>query len=252
MERSAGAMQIRLGRLIVLQFAGVLGLSGFASAAHVESPAPSAESIISRMIQARSENRARLRPYCVTRNYKLFGKEKQTARSEVIARVTFDPPGIKQFVIQQASGMGLGERIVRQMLEHETEIGRNNASTDLSPANYHFRYLREEELGGRPCYVLEILPRRNDKSLLRGQIWVDSTTYLLHRTEGEPARSPSWWLKDARLVLTYGSVGGMWLQTSSESSADVRFLGRHTMLSRDVEYDMTTLAASTSVAPRGR
>jgi hypothetical protein len=204
------------------------------------------------MIQARSENRARLRPYSVTRDYRLFGKEKQMARSEVIARVTFDPPGIKQFVIQQASGTGMGERIVRQMLEHETEIGRNNASTDLSPANYGFRYLREEELAGRRCYVLGIVPRRSDKSLLRGQIWVDAVTYLLHRTEGEPARSPSWWLKDARLALVYSDVGGMWLQTSSESSAEVRFLGRHTMLSRDVEYSMSTMAASADPVPRGR
>jgi len=181
----------------------------------------------------------------------LYGKEKQVARSEVIARVTFDPPGIKQFVIQQASGMGLGERIVRQMLEHETEIGKNNESTDLSPANYNFRYVREEELAGRRCYVLEMAPRRNDKSLLRGQIWVDAVTYLVLRTEGEPARSPSWWLKDARLVLTYSDVGGMWLQTSSESTAEVRFLGRHTMLSRDVEYSLSTLAASAGEAPHG-
>jgi hypothetical protein len=245
-------MRTRLCRLILLQFAGVLGVSGIALAAHVESTTPSAESITAHMIQARSENRARLRPYSVTRDYRLFGKEKQMARSEVIARVIFDPPGIKQFVIQQASGLGLGERIVRQMLEHESEIGRNNASTDLSPANYDFRYLREEELDGRRCYVLGIVPRRSDKSLLRGQIWVDSITYLLHRTEGEPARSPSWWLKDARLVLVYSDVGGMWLQTSSESSADVRFLGRHTMLSRDMEYSMNTLAASAGRRAHGQ
>jgi hypothetical protein len=245
-------MRTRLCRLILLHLAGVFSISGIALAAHVESTTPSAESIIAHMIQARSDNRARLRPYSVTRDYRLFGKEKQMARSEVIARVTFDPPGIKQFVIQHATGMGLGERIVRQMLEHETEIGRNNASTDLSPANYDFRYLREEELDGRRCYVLGIAPRRSDKSLLRGQIWVDSITYLLHRTEGEPARSPSWWLKDARLALVYSDVGGMWLQTSSESSAEVRFLGRHTMLSRDVEYSMSTLAASAGAAPPGR
>lgn len=247
MEGTVGAVRTRFCRFIFLHFA-ILGL---ALAAHVESPVPSAESIIAHMMEARSENRARLRPYSVTRDYKLFGKEKQTARSEVIARVTFDPPGIKQFVIQQASGMGLGERIVRQMLEHETEIGRNYTSTDLAPANYDFRYLREEELGGRRCYVLEIMPRRKDKNLLRGQIWVDAITYLLQRTEGEPARSPSWWLKDARVMLVYGDVGGMWLQTSSESSADVRFLGRHTMLSRDVDYTMSTLAASAGAAAHG-
>ena len=254
MEGNICAVRALLFNLIVgpivglLTFSGILlTFSGTMFAAHVESPVPSADSIVSKMMQARSENRARLRPYSVTRDYRLYGKEKQTARSEVTAQVTFDPPGIKQFVIQRASGMGLGERIVRQMLEHETEIGRNYMSTDLAPVNYDFRYLREEELGGRRCYVLEIIPRRKDKNLLRGQIWVDAITYLLQRTEGEPARSPSWWLKDARVMLVYGDVGGMWLQTSSESSADVRFLGRHTMLSRDVDYTMGTLAASAGV-----
>ena len=252
MEGSVDAVRTGLRRLIFLHFAGVLAVSALAADAHVESLLPNAEIIVAHMMQARSENRARLRPYSVTRDYRLFGKEKQTARSEVTARVTFDPPGIKQFVIQHASGMGLGERIVRQMLEHETEIGRNYTLTDLAPTNYDFRYLREEELGGRRCYVLEIIPRRKDKNLLRGQIWVDAITYLLQRTEGEPARSPSWWLKDARVMLVYGDVDGMWLQTSSESSADVRFLGRHTMLSRDVDYTMSTLAASAGVAAHGR
>jgi len=250
MEGSVDAMRTRLCRLMVLHFAGVL--SGVGLAAHIDSGTPSAESIIAHMAEARLENRARLRPYSVTRDYRLFGSEKQTARAEVIAEVTFAPPAFKRFVIQQASGMGLGERIVRQMLEHETEIVRNYESTDLSPANYQFRYLREEEMGGRRCYVLEIVPRRKDKTLLRGQIWVDSITYLLRRTEGEPARSPSWWLKDARVVLAYSDVGGMWLQTSSESSAEVRFWGRHTLLSRDVEYNMGTLAASTGLAVQGQ
>jgi len=233
-----------LCRLILLDLAVV----GVVAAAHVPAPVPSLESILVHMAQARSDNRARLRPYSVTRNYSLFGKEKQMARSEVIAQVTFEPPGFKQFVIQRASGLGLGERIVRQMLESEIGIVQNYESTDMSPANYDFRFLREEELDGHHCYVLEMHPRRKDKILLNGRIWVDSTTYLLHRTEGEPGGSPSWWLKDSRVVLAYSDVDGMWLQTSSESTADVRFVGRHTMQSRDVEYSLSTLAASNARA----
>ena len=100
--------------------------------------------------------------------------------------------------------------------------------------------------------MLEISPRRNDKTLLRGRIWLDSTTYLLRRAEGEPARSPSWWLKDARVVLNFSNVGGMWLQTSSEATADVRFLGPHTMTARDVDYSLSTLSASTASAADDR
>ncbi len=207
------------------------------------STVPSVETILTRMAQARAQNRTRLRPYRVTRDYRLFGKEKQSTKSEVIADVMFVPPDLKKYAIRQTDGVALGESIVRQMLEHETDIVKENGSTDMSPANYAFRFIREEDLNGQHSYVLEMLPRRKNKILLRGQIWVDSTTYLLHRTEGEPGKAPSWWLRDARIVLVYGDVGGMWLQTGSESTANVRFLGPYTMLSRDLEYRIGEPAA---------
>jgi hypothetical protein len=195
------------------------------------------------MAQARAENRTRLRPYRVTRNYRLFGKEKTTTEAEVIADLTVVPPDLKHYAIRQANGMGLGEKIVRQMLERETDIVKDYGSTDMTPSNYDFRFMREEELNGRQCYVLAIFPRRKNNTLLRGQIWVDATSYLLRRIEGEPGKAPSWWLRDARIVLVYGNVGGMWLQTASESTANVRFVGPHTMVSRDVEYKISELAA---------
>jgi len=224
---------------------GSLWITGAASAqAQSVSAVPTVETILTRMAQARAENRARLRPYSVIRDYRLFGKEKYSTKAEVIADITFVPPDRKHYAIQQANGMGMGEKIVRQMLEHETDIVKDYGSTDLSPANYDFRFVREDELRSQRCYVLEILPRRKDKTLLHGHIWVDASTYLLHRTEGEPAKTPSWWLRDSRIVLDYGNVSGMWLQTASESTANVRFVGPHTMVARDVEYKITELAAS--------
>jgi hypothetical protein len=207
------------------------------------STVPTVETILTRMAQARAENRARLRPYSVTRDYRLFSKEKQKTKAEVIAAVTFVPPDVKHYAIQQANGMGLGERIVRQMLEHEAEVVKNYSSTDISPANYDFRFIRKEDVSGQQCYVLELLPRRKDKNLLRGKIWVDTTTYLVHRAEGEPAKALSWWLRDVSIALVWSDVGGMWLQTISESTANVRLLGQHTMLSRDLEYKISELAA---------
>jgi hypothetical protein len=108
----------------------------------------------------------------------------------------------------------------------------------MSLANYEFRFVREEQCGGYRCHVLAITPRRKDKTLLKGHIWVDAATYLLHRTEGEPAKGPSWWLRDSSIIFTYGDVDGMWLQTASESKSNVRFVGQYTMLSKDAEYTL--------------
>ena len=50
------------------------------------------EMILARMAKARDENKALMRPYTLTRNYKLFAKGNNQAKSEVTAEVTFVPP----------------------------------------------------------------------------------------------------------------------------------------------------------------
>ena len=218
------------------------------ASAQTGSSIPTAETIIASMAQARAENRARLRPYIVTREYKLYGRERQATKSEVVADVSFVPPDSKEYTIQQINGSGLGKMIIGRMLEKEVEVTKDYGATDISPDNYDFRFIREEEVSGQRCYVLELLPRRKDKNLLRGNIWVDANTYLLRRTEGQPAKAPSWWVRDVRIALRYGDVGGMWLQTASEATAHVRILGPCTMVSRDVKYKITELVADASSA----
>ena len=99
------------------------------------------------------------------------------------------------------------------MLETEVEIAKEYGANDMSPNNYDFCFIREEHLAGRRCYVLELRPRRKDKNLVRGSIWVDADTYLLHRTEGEPAKSLSWWVRDVRMVF-FMRCGG-WVEDGS-------------------------------------
>ncbi len=220
-------------------------VAGMASASpQTESSVATAETIITRMAQARAENRARLRPYIVTRNYKLFGKDESKAKSEVTADVVFVPPDSKKYTIEETNGSGLGQILVRRMLANEAEVTKDHVSTDFSADNYDFRFLREADLSGQRCYVLELLPRRIERHLLHGDIWVDANTYLLRRFEGELAKPPSWWVRDVNVTFVYGDVGGMWLQTATEAAANVRILGRTTMVSRDVKYKITELVAT--------
>jgi hypothetical protein len=130
------------------------------------------------------------------------------------------------------------------MLASEAEVTKDHVSTDISVDNYDFRFLREADASGQRCYVLELLPKRRERHLLHGSIWVDANTYLLRRFEGELAKPPSWWVRDVSLTFAYGDVGGMWLQTATEAAADVRILGRSTMVSRDVKYRFTELVAT--------
>jgi outer membrane lipoprotein-sorting protein len=221
------------------------------ASAQTGSTDPTVETIVARMAQARAENRARLRPYIVTRDYMLFGREKDKTKSHVTADVAFVPPDSKEYTIEQTNGSGLGGMIVRRMLANEAEVTKDYSATDFSPENYGFRFIREEDVGGQRCYVLELLPRRKDKYLLRGNVWVDANTYQPRRFEGELAKDPSWWVRDVRVAFSYGKVGVMWLQTASEASGNVRMLGRSTMVSRDVRYKLNEVVITASASLDG-
>ncbi len=227
----------------------LLLLATVAWAAEPASTLPNTESIVAHMREARAKNRAQLRPYQVVRDYQLFGKE-QKSKSEVTAYIDYVPPDVQSFTIHRNAGVNMGEVIVRKILESEKEILTNQGASDISPANYSFRLVRKDVLNREPCYVLELRPLRKDSRLLEGLIWVDASSYMILRMEGQPARAPSWWVRDIHVALEFRAVNGMWLQTTLRSSANVRLLGQHTLVSHDVEYKMGQIEAAANPVPR--
>jgi hypothetical protein len=184
--------------------------------------------------------------YQVIRQYRLFGANDSKANSEVVAEVNFRPPARGDYRIQQSSGSGRGLQVVRRVLDQEAERASHNdkSRVALSRDNYDFSYVGEAILEGRPCYVLELKPKRKEKDLISGQVWVDQHSFLTRQIEGELAKSPSWWLKKVRVKLTFADRGGTWLQTDMEAVADVRIVGPHTLTSRVLDYRTADQVAS--------
>jgi hypothetical protein len=210
----------------------------------------STETVVSRMTEVQYKNRHAIRPYIVTREYKLFDDKSSKADSQVLAEVSFVPPGSKQYEIKQTQGSGRGEKVVRKVLAHEREMAGDWEESALTERNYTFQLVSEEQLGGRDCYVLTIEPRRESKDLIRGKVWIDSETYNPLRMVGEPAKNPSWWVKRVELSLTFSNVDGMWLQTGATANADVRIFGKHVLTSKDLRYE--TGSTDAKAKPRRR
>jgi len=124
--------------------------------------------------------------------------------------------------------------MVRELLDQETESAKKKRSSEISRTNYDFVFLRRENFSDVPAYVLGIVPKRKDKLLLRGQIWLDASTFRIGRIEGTPAKSPSFWLKNIHVTLQFAQLGGMWVPVSFDAIATVRFLGQYTLAGLNV------------------
>lgn len=205
-------------------------------------PAPDVNAIVSRMVAAHQENQARVRPLTIKRGYLLLDKKEQ-AQAQVVANITVLPPNHKQYWIESSSG-GLGEKVLRDVLIKETEPPKDAQKQEISPDNYDFRLLGQETLDDRRCYLLSLNPKRQDKDLIRGKIWVDAASYNLVRIEGSPVKTPSWWIRDLYIFMSYAEVDGMWLRTFTHAVANVRFKGKYIMESRDLEYAPVRQTAS--------
>jgi hypothetical protein len=214
--------------------AGLVFLATIASSSQIPSSIDELKSldlnpILQRLEDVQHRDPAQSLPYQVMREYKVFrGYDKQPT-SEVTAQINFVPPGMKTYKITQARGNSIGARIVHELLDAETESAKILHGSEIGRSNYDFVFLRQENFGLVPEYVLRIVPKRKDKYLLRGEIWVDASTFRIRRIEGVPAKNPSLWIKNIHITLQYAQLGGMWVPISFDASATVRLLGPYTL-----------------------
>jgi outer membrane lipoprotein-sorting protein len=163
-------------------------------------------------------------------------------KAEMIVNLTYLSPGKIEFAIQSATGSKLIiDRVFKKLLEAEKEesspkIERRSALTD---ANYRFTLIGENSGLSGPAYVLEVQPRRKDKFLYHGRIWVDAGDFAVVRLEAKPSQNLSFWTRRADIVEVYTKVSDFWLPAHNHSVAAIR-LGGHAELTIDYkDYEIT-------------
>ena len=211
------------------------------------------QDIVSRMQTAEAAEESRP-GYSLLREYSLSGADPNAATSQVLAEVDYTPPSSKQYTIRKVEGNDSGARIVRRVLDHEAHMAKDSVRSDFCAGNYDFALLGQETLNGRQVYVLQLSPKHSTIELLRGKAWVDADNFLVVKVDGEPAKNPSWWVKDLRIVIDYGRADGVWLPLATRATANLRLLGTHTLTSKDVEVhtvgENAKLSPAHSRAPR--
>jgi len=170
----------------------------------------------------------RLEQYSAVRSYDVTS-DKGKLYAEEVVRVEYRAPDHKTFVTESEKGSTLVRDLVLKRLiesESETSSGRAHRDSSIKPANYQFDLLGEQDVGPYHCLVVEASPKRKDKYLFEGKIWIDAGDYAIVRIAGHPAKSLSFWVNRADFVRQYQKIGDLWLPAKDETFVHMRLYGK--------------------------
>ena len=219
-----------------LIFASILLCAGRVLVAQVSTP--TADEVVAQMNARDTLREAASGGYTGSREYLLENHLFQK-RAQMRAHVTCDRTGTKHFeVISEDGWKSANKRVLRQMLASESDSSRPDARprNRITADNYTFRMINTEVLDGRMAHVIEASPKREDKSLFRGRIWVDTEDYALARVEGEPAKTPSFWTRKVQFVEQYQKSGAYWFPMETTSVTEARIFGATDVSIRYFDY----------------
>jgi hypothetical protein len=226
--------------------AALLLFPASAAAADESLSLPTATEIVTRMGSRDLQRQVSTEGYAGMRRYVLDNQHFHK-RAEMLVQVQGDPDGTKHFeVVSEEGWKAAHKHVLRKMLESESETSHPEArsKTRINPENYDFKFAGTEVIDGRTAYVLEVSPKRKEKYLFRGRIWVDVEDYALVRAEGSPAKNPSFWTKSTHFVQIYQKNGPLWFPRSTQSVTEARIFGTTDVTIEYFDYTPKTTHAS--------
>lgn len=226
---------MRFHSLIVVPVISVLSVT---AAVAQQTALPEAKDVVAQMVARDAERQTSLEGYAGMRRY-ILTNEHMHKRAEMVVRVSGDPDGTKHFEIVSENGWKAAQKhVLQKMLESEAETSRpaERTKTRLCSDNYEFQLVGAEKNGERTTYAIDVTPKRKEKYLFHGRIWVDSEDYALVRADGNPSKNPSFWTKSVHFVHTYEKNGAFWFPVTTDSVTEARLFGTTNLTIEYFEY----------------
>jgi len=241
-----------LSFILALVTKALLVALALAASAFGQTPPPLAE-IVSRLGAMNEARNAALKGYSATRTYEVSYKGfPKDLTAKAVVHLDFTAPDNKQFtIVSQEGSKLLVNRVVRKALESEQEAAKPEfrLRSALSEDNYKFAFVSTGNEAGRPCYLLDVTPKRDDKYLYDGRICVDTADYAVVRIDAKPAKNPSFWINKASIDSRSQKVGDFWLPAALRSRSHVRLGGDAELNITYTDYKITSATAVSSVIP---
>ena len=217
--------------------------------------------IVETLVSRNQERAQSLHGYVGTRVYQVEYHGFPGGRTaEMIVDVKYRSPETKEFTVRSSTGsIVIVERVFKKLLQSEKDASSREAQkrTALNSDNYSFTQVGYENTPSGLMYVLAVQPKRKDKFLYEGRIWVDARAFAVARLEPQPAKNPSFWTKSSVIEQVYTPVGEFWLPTRNRSVGEIRLGGTAELTIQYNEYrlvngdEVNKVSALDSVAPAG-
>ena len=191
-------------------------------------PGVTESQLLAELAAHNEERRTALHDYTVLRTYRVVDL-KGKVHAEEIGSMEFLSPDKKAFTVTSESGSGLVRHMALNPLinsEIEAAAGKEHHDSAISTDNYSLNLLGEQQLGPYRCFVAEAVPRRKDKYLFEGKVWIDVNDYSVVRIEGHPAKKLSFWIQHADFVRQYQKIDEFWLPEKDQTLVQVRLYGQ--------------------------
>jgi hypothetical protein len=166
-------------------------------------------------------------------------------RAQESGQMEYRAPDRKTFATTSESGSGLVRRLALNPLiasEIDAASGKQHHDSAITPANYTLELLGEQQVGPYRCIVVRATPKRQDKYLFEGKVWIDTQDYAVVRITGQPAKKLSFWLERVNFVREYQKIDGFWLPQKDETFVQVRMYGEKVLT---IDHQNYTIAAAT-------
>jgi hypothetical protein len=220
---------------ILLVSTGLYSSNPQVQLALIDEMRPPLQEMLSRMVANRQWQDNTLKEYQAHRRFHASNPRFNMDSTLDVLTIFRWPHALQSTILRQEGSDFIREHVFEKILQAETELAENDQA-DIIPKNYDFVFAGREDCQGRPCWRLNIKPKRKDRYLLDGDIWVDTADYAISRVHGVPSKHVSIWVSRAEIDRRLCRIDGAWLTDRIESSSNIRLAG-DVRLEIDYTYD---------------
>jgi hypothetical protein len=186
------------------------------------------DELFSRLLEHNRLQDLRLEEYRAVRTYEAKNSNGKVHAQEMVV-VSYTAPDTKTFkTISEEGSRIIRSQVFNRLMESEREAfsGQQHRDSSLKPANYTLHLIGEQDIGPYHCIVAEAVPKRQDKYLFEGTVWIDAQDFAVVRIVGHPAKRLSFWVNRADFVRQYQKIGDFWLPYKDETFVDMKLYGK--------------------------